>query len=306
MPDAAKVLKSLKDNGQSFEMAFMVDTTEPEAEVNEISADGACWKVKLSDDSGIQAVALYYDGEMVGDVTVVTGQDGYEAEINVKELVKAGTDANKELFENGNTIDISKVQLQALDYAFNRLVLNAELPVEPTAEPTETVEPTVPSAEPTVPSAEPTVPSAEPTVPTEAPTEPTVEPTKEPCDGGENCPSIQLTDVDRSAKSWYHEAVDWAFVEGITTGTGKNTFSPDAKVTREQAVTFMWRAAGSEQVSGGEPFADVDAGDYSAAAVAWAVANEITDGVSETRFAPENECTRGQIVTFLYREYGEE
>ena len=161
-PDAAKVLESLKDNGQSFEMAFQVDTTAPEAEVNEITADGTSWKVKVSDVSGIQAVALYYDGEMLGDVIVVDGQDGWEGEFNVKELVKAGTDPNKELFENGNTIDISKVQLQALDYAFNRLVLDAELPVEP------------------------------------------VEPTDEPCDGGDNCPSKQFTDVNRAPDSWYH------------------------------------------------------------------------------------------------------
>ena len=259
-PDAAKVLKSLKENGQSFEMAFQVDTTAPEAEVNEITADGTCWKVKLSDESGIQAVALYYDGQMLGDVIVVTGQDGYEGEFNVKELVKAGTDANKELFENGNTIDISKVQLQALDYAFNRLVLDAELPVEPTAEPTE-----------------------------------------QPCDGGESCPSAQYTDVDRSANSWSHEAIDWAVVENITNGKTSSLFAPKDPVTREQVVTFLWRAAGEPEPEKTEnPFKDVTPG-YSYNAILWAVEKGITNGTSQDTFSPKDTCTREQIVTFLWR-----
>lgn len=105
---------------------------------------------------------------------------------------------------------------------------------------------------------------------------------------------------DVSAGAYYYKAVLWAVENGITTGTGATTFSPDATVTRGQTVTFLHRAAGSPQASGSR-FSDVDSDAYYAAAVAWAVANGITDGVSATSFAPGSPCTRAQIVTFLYR-----
>lgn len=110
--------------------------------------------------------------------------------------------------------------------------------------------------------------------------------------------SSRFSDV--SAGAYYYKAVLWAVENGITTGTGATTFSPDATVTRGQTVTFLHRAAGSPQASGSR-FSDVDSDAYYAAAVAWAVANGITDGVSATSFAPGSPCTRAQIVTFLYR-----
>lgn len=111
--------------------------------------------------------------------------------------------------------------------------------------------------------------------------------------------AMNMTDVP--ADAYYAEAVRWALSEGITTGTSADQFSPDATCTREQAVTFLWRAAGSPAVSGGSAFEDVGADDYYARAVAWAAQNGVTNGISQVLFGTGNDCTRAQIVTFLYR-----
>ncbi len=88
--------------------------------------------------------------------------------------------------------------------------------------------------------------------------------------------------------------------KGITSGTTETTFSPDATVTRAQTVSFLYSHAGSPAVSGNS-FADVNADAYYANAVAWAVTEEITAGTSTNTFSPNADCTRGQIVSFLYR-----
>ena len=88
--------------------------------------------------------------------------------------------------------------------------------------------------------------------------------------------------------------------EGITSGTSAATFSPDATVTRAQTVTFLYRAAGAPAVTGGS-FADVAADVYYADAVAWAVKESVTSGTGGNNFSPDAPCTRGQIVTFMYR-----
>ena len=107
--------------------------------------------------------------------------------------------------------------------------------------------------------------------------------------------------ADVKADAYYYDAVLWAVEKGVTSGTSATTFSPDATVTRGQTVTFLYRNAGSPEVSGTMPFADVEAGAYYAKAVQWAVQQKITTGTSETTFSPMSDCTRGQIVTFLYR-----
>lgn len=109
-----------------------------------------------------------------------------------------------------------------------------------------------------------------------------------------------FTDVKPDA--YYYDAVLWAVEKGITSGTSATTFSPDATVTRGQTVTFLYRANGSPAVSGSSSFADVAADAYYAAAVQWAVAENVTAGTSATTFSPNNACTRAQIVTFLYRD----
>ena len=108
--------------------------------------------------------------------------------------------------------------------------------------------------------------------------------------------------VDVPEGSYYEEAVNWAVEKGITTGTDATHFSPDGICTRAQAVTFLWRAAGSPAAkSAVMPFADVKVGSYYYDAVLWAVENGITKGTSDTMFSPDATCSRAQIVTFLWR-----
>ena len=113
------------------------------------------------------------------------------------------------------------------------------------------------------------------------------------------------TFADVPAGSYYERAVIWAAANGITNGVGNGQFGVDAPCTRAQAVTFLWRAAGSPapEISA-MPFTDVPVGSYYYDAVLWAVENGITKGTSETTFGPDASCTRAQIVTFLYRAFG--
>ena len=108
--------------------------------------------------------------------------------------------------------------------------------------------------------------------------------------------------VDVATGSYYEDAVDWAVGNGITQGTDATHFSPDGICTRAQAVTFLWRAAGSPKPETRTmPFTDIPAGSYYYDAVLWAVENGITKGTSDTTFSPNMTCTRAQIVAFLWR-----
>ena len=108
--------------------------------------------------------------------------------------------------------------------------------------------------------------------------------------------------VDVATGSYYEDAVDWAVENGITQGTDDTHFAPDGICTRAQAVTFLWRAAGSPAPrSRTVPFTDVPAGSYYYDAVLWAVENGIAKGTSDTTFSPNMTCSRAQIVTFLWR-----
>ena len=111
--------------------------------------------------------------------------------------------------------------------------------------------------------------------------------------------------VDVSSGSYCYDAVQWAVANGITNGTDATHFSPNAGCTRGQVVTFLWRAAGEPVVSGNVGFVDVAPGSYCYEAVKWAVANGITKGTDATHFSPNATCTRGQVVTFMYRAEGE-
>ena len=111
--------------------------------------------------------------------------------------------------------------------------------------------------------------------------------------------------IDVPAGSYYEDAVIWAVDKGITTGTSATTFNPNGICTRAQAVTFLWRAAGSPAAkSKVMPFTDVPSGSYYYDAVLWAVEKGITKGTSDTMFSPDATCTRAQIVTFLWRANG--
>ena len=107
--------------------------------------------------------------------------------------------------------------------------------------------------------------------------------------------------ADVPANAFFADAVKWAVDKGVTNGLTETMFGPYEPCTRGQIVTFLWRAAGSPEPKTAVSFADVPAGSYYAKAVAWAIENGITNGMTETTFAPDATCTRGQSVTFLYR-----
>lgn len=110
--------------------------------------------------------------------------------------------------------------------------------------------------------------------------------------------------TDLSEDAYYYQAVLWAVEQGITVGTTETTFDPDQTCTRGEAVTFLHRNAGEPVVAGNHGFQDVNGSDYYDNAVQWAKEKSITSGTTETTFSPNARCTRGQIVTFLYRNLG--
>lgn len=120
-----------------------------------------------------------------------------------------------------------------------------------------------------------------------------------PVVGGEDLPFGDVTEDD-----YFAPAVRWAVARGITGGTGPDTFSPEAVCTRAQAVTLLYRAANGT-AAGGASFRDVAEEDFFAAPVAWALEREITSGVGGGCFGPDQPCTRGQIVTFLWKEFAD-
>ncbi len=107
--------------------------------------------------------------------------------------------------------------------------------------------------------------------------------------------------ADVTDKAYYYDAVLWAVEQGITTGTSATNFSPEDIVTRGQTVTFLHRAAGTPETSAANPFTDVAANVFYSKAAIWAAEQDITKGTTGTTFSPNDNCTRGQIVTFLYR-----
>jgi uncharacterized repeat protein (TIGR02543 family) len=123
----------------------------------------------------------------------------------------------------------------------------------------------------------------------------TPEPTPEPT------PDDSTSFVDVPANAYFADAVEWAVENGVTDGVSATLFAPYEPCTRGQIVTFLWRAAGSPEPKAMSSFTDVPVSAYYAKAVAWAVENGITNGMTETTFAPNATCTRGQSVTFLHR-----
>lgn len=112
--------------------------------------------------------------------------------------------------------------------------------------------------------------------------------------------------VDVAEGTYYYDPVLWAVANGITSGVDTTHFDPNGTCTRAHAVTFLWRAAGQPEPKTTQmPFKDVKAGSYYEKAVLWAVENKITNGTSTTTFSPDENCTRAQIVTFLWRSEGE-
>ena len=107
--------------------------------------------------------------------------------------------------------------------------------------------------------------------------------------------------ADVKVGSYYYDAVLWAVENGITKGTSETMFSPDATCSRAQIVTFLWRSQKSPAAGTANPFTDVKASAYYADAVLWAVKEDVTKGTPNTTFSPDANCTRAQIVTFIWR-----
>lgn len=120
------------------------------------------------------------------------------------------------------------------------------------------------------------------------------------------CPCSNFRDMPAEGSS-EHEAIDWAYTHKpqITVGTSSSTFSPDENVTRAQALTFLWRAAGMPgPKSTNCPFDDVSGDAYYRKAILWAVENGITCGTSRSTFSPGRTCSRSEVITFLWRAVG--
>ena len=111
--------------------------------------------------------------------------------------------------------------------------------------------------------------------------------------------TMPFTDIP--AGSYYYDAVLWAVENGITKGTSDTTFSPNMTCTRAQIVAFLWRSEKSPAAGSRNLFADVKSSAYYADAVLWAAKEDITKGTTNTTFSPNTDCTRSQIVTFLWR-----
>ena len=112
---------------------------------------------------------------------------------------------------------------------------------------------------------------------------------------------VAFTDIKKDG--YYYDAVVWAVRNGITSGTTSTTFEPNSACTRAQIVTFLWRAGGEKRATISNPFTDTNTKAFYGKAMLWAVENGITTGTSDTKFSPDDACTRGQCVTFLYRSF---
>ena len=113
--------------------------------------------------------------------------------------------------------------------------------------------------------------------------------------------TVPFTDVAEDA--WYYDAVLWAMENGVTNGVSDTLFAPGQTCTRAEAMGFLWKACGKPRLPGTVSFEDVDESDWYYDAVNWAVKTDVAKGVSDTRFAPDYECQRAQIVSFFYRLY---
>ena len=109
----------------------------------------------------------------------------------------------------------------------------------------------------------------------------------------------KFTDV--KSADYYYNAVLWAYSEGITAGTSAATFDPAGKTNRAQAITFLWRYLDEPEADTENPFTDVDTNEWYGKAVLWAVANGVTEGMSESLFGIADNCNRAHMVTFMYR-----
>lgn len=164
-------------------------------------------------------------------------------------------------------------------------------------------DPVEPTPNPVKPTPDPVEPTPDPVDPKPDPVEPTPDPVKPTPDPVEPKPMPKFTDLDEGA--WYEAGVRYAVEAGLMRGTSETTFEPDGTLTRAMLVTVLYRLAGEPDVKTAHRFTDVPDGCWYSDAVAWAAETGLTNGVSETRFAPDEAVTREQMVTFLWRYAGQ-
>ena len=118
-------------------------------------------------------------------------------------------------------------------------------------------------------------------------------------------PKMALNPFDDVRETdWFYQPVLWAVENGITGGVSKTLFGPEQTCTRAQIVTFLYAAAGKPEITAASTFKDVADNDWFAKPVIWAAEHEVTGGIGDGKFGPNNTCTRGQVVTFLFKVYG--
>jgi len=238
----------------------------------EVEKWGVCWKnVTAGKDLAVEN-SVFEEG------------NEYEAHIRVTTNFKMKADGIKAYVDGDEPDKIINVKDDEVTLVYNFGVLGGkqettEKPEKETEKPAETEKPTQ----------------------TEKP-----QTTDKPSSSQKPEQTKQITFVDVAKGEYYYKPVMWAVENGITSGTGANTFSPDSVCTRAQVVTFLHRMVASPEPAAIDmPFSDVNESDYFYKPVKWAVGSSITGGTSATTFSPNANCTRAQVVTFLWRAAGQ-
>jgi len=251
----------------------------------------------VKSDSG--AVSWYEDGKYMDKTDTFKAGKEYTVEMYV-DTIRSGWDYTAKFAENLTSVSVDGFAVNG--EGVNRLndttvVVSYTFPVleeEKEEEPEKPAEPEKPT--------EPEKP-AEPEKPTE-PEKPQKPEKPEEIEKPQGTEKTTFVDVTES--EYYYAPVMWAVEEGITSGTGANTFSPDENCSRAQVVTFLHRMVGSpEPAAIDNPFTDVRSDYYYYKPVMWAYGSKITGGTSASKFSPDDNCTRGQVVTFLWRTAGQ-
>ena len=253
--------------------------------------------VRVTDSSGA-VMARLEDG-------YVQATDGYEPYFHVIETEPGSGDYMKICyipeswqvsFSGTGTGEMSVVRAEVSNGSLTDSEAVSQIPVEPGAYGT---------AEDVLENPEDYREPEAPEMPEESEEPVPVEPTEIPVPIVPESPSVpDNLFIDVPYDSWYADAVSWAVAEGITDGTSQWTFSPYMNCTRGQMVTFLWHAAGDPGYGRFSSFRDVSPTAYYAQAVAWAEDEGLVNGTSPTTFSPDQPCTRGQIVTILWRFFG--
>ena len=227
-------------------------------------------------------------------ILVANTGDGVLALTNLRSSAAVRMQINKDITDVARSI-MTRVADGSMVYGADGYVTVVDSSPKP--------DPVEPTPNPVKPTPDPVEPTPDPVDPKPDPVEPTPDPVKPTPDPVEPKPMPKFTDLDEGA--WYEAGVRYAVEAGLMRGTSETTFEPDGTLTRAMLVTVLYRLAGEPDVKTAHRFTDVPDGCWYSDAVAWAAETGLTNGVSETRFAPDEAVTREQMVTFLWRYAGQ-